>query len=199
MSDEPPDSALPEDLENDKLEVTDAASLEKLESINEGVIGIAEAIDQMPDLPMEMRRLIELLRRESYSGPLPPPEILEGYKAAYSDAPAVIFNELVEQGAHRRKIETEAIGRQEARADRGQHYALVIVILVLAVCVLAVLKHQPWVGAALFSVTLASIVGSFIYGSRRQDSDLRQKRRTLDKVPSNEDGLALPDGDADPG
>jgi uncharacterized membrane protein len=120
--------------------------------------------------------------RSSFVGPLPPPEILEGYKAAYPDAPAIIFNELVQQGTHRRDIEKSAVDRQERRADRGQHYALIVVVLVLAVCAFAVVKHEAWVGAALFVPTLAGIVGTFVYGSRRQVGDLSQKRQELDTV-----------------
>jgi uncharacterized membrane protein len=161
------------------LEAIEAASLEKLGSIQEGVAGIAEVIEQMPDFPVEMRRFVELMRRGSYSGPLPPPEILEGYKAAYPDAPAIIFNELVEQGSHRRAIERMAINRQEGRADRGQIFALIIVVLVLAACVYLGLHHQPWVAGTLFGATLASIVGTFVYGSRRQVLDLGSKRRRL--------------------
>jgi len=172
----PPD---PPEPDPDAVEVIDPKSLEELRKIDAGV---AEILQSSSDLPTELRRLVELMRRGSFSGPLPPPEILEGYKAAYPDAPEIIFRELQSQGVHRRDLEKEALGRQEGRADRGQHYALVIVVLVLAVCVVAVIKNEPWVGIALFGTTLAAIVWNFIFGSRRQIDDLRSKRQNLDEA-----------------
>jgi uncharacterized membrane protein len=161
------------------IEEIETASLERLGRIEEGV---ATIVEQSGDVPIEIRRLVELLRRSSFSGPLPPPEILEGYKQAYPQAPEIIFDELKQQGAHRRRIESEAISRQEKRADRGQHYALAIVGGVLVVCVVAIFHGVAWAGATLFGTTLAGIVGSFIYGSRRQASNLGGKRTTLDKA-----------------
>jgi len=165
-----------------ELEVGEASPVELLENIDHTVGDIAQQMSSV-----EFRRLIELVRRGSYAGPLPPPEILEGYKAAYPDAPAIVFNELVQQGSHRRGIETTAINRQERRADRGQIFALGIVVLVLAVCVLAVLKHEAWIAGVLFGTTLLGIVGTFVYGTRRQVLELGLKRRRLDSAPRQDD------------
>jgi hypothetical protein len=110
---------------------------------------------------------------------------MEGYKAAYPEAPAIIFDELMRQGEHRRSLEKEAIDRQEGRADWGQRYAFIIVLAVLAVCVYAVSKNEPAIAGVLFGVTLVSIVGTFIVGNRRQVSDLLAKKMRAEGTTPN--------------
>lgn len=165
----------------------DFNSANLLERIEADAERVAEEVGESNATLVEIRRMLELLRRGSFSGPLPPPEILEGYKAAYPAAPEVIFSELVAQGTHRRSLERTAIERQEQRADRGQFFAFVIVLAVLAVAVVAIVAGEPWVGATLFGTTLVSVVGLFLYGNRRQLSDLLRKRQQagIPDVPAN--------------
>lgn len=138
------------------------------------------------DVPVELRRLVELLRRQSFTGPLPPPEILEGYKASYPQAPEIIFGELVKQGEHRRGLEQTAIRRQEVRADRGQIFALVIVLAVLGVALFAIREGQGWVAVALFGSALVGVVALFIFGTRRTLADLAEKKRALEALTGEE-------------
>lgn len=49
----------------------------------------------------------------SWQGPLPPPEILQGYEAAFPGAAERILRMAEDQGAHRRDMEKQALGIQK--------------------------------------------------------------------------------------
>lgn len=62
-----------------------------------------EASEVLEKLDPEEQRTIEMM--SSYSGPLPPPEYLQGYVDAYPEAAERIFHWVEEQQSHRHLME----------------------------------------------------------------------------------------------
>jgi uncharacterized membrane protein len=132
------------------------------------------------DLP-QPKPQSELLRvtaaKSSFSGPLPPPEILEKYEQIYPGAAKIILDAFQDQGKHRQALE-RAVVRQGARDSLvGLIFAFIIGITTILTGGYCIIIGQPFAGAFLGGSGLSGLVGTFIYGSRerRQERELRAK------------------------
>lgn len=118
----------------------------------------------------------QLVYREAFSGPLPPPAVLEKYNQILPGAAERILQMTEEQSRHRRSLESQVIASDIRRADRGLQFGLVIGISGLTAAVVIGIVGQPWAGGLLGIGTIASLVGTFVYGSQqrrkeREDSE----------------------------
>jgi uncharacterized membrane protein len=93
-------------------------------------------VDAEPDAPPGAQRspssslhVIEEHYAEATSGPIPSARELLRYKDVDPDAPRIILAEFRAESAHRRKLEWEIVTRENRRADRGQIFALAVLVL----------------------------------------------------------------------
>lgn len=108
--------------------------------------------------------------QELWQGPLPSPQTMEEYRAIAPDWPERIVQQWEEESAHRRDYEMYAL-RSTARRDLiGQIFAGIFAISALGVSAYAVSEHQPWVAGAIGGVTLASVVGAFLYQQTKKSA-----------------------------
>jgi uncharacterized membrane protein len=110
----------------------------------------------------------------SFSGPLPPPELLVGYEAACPGAAERILKMAEDQGEHRRHLEErtleariEGMRRSFYEARIGQVCALVISVLFLGCGTYVIVQGKEIAGGILSTLGLGSIVTSFILGRSR--------------------------------
>jgi uncharacterized membrane protein len=126
-------------------------------------------------------------------GPLPPPQILEGYEQV-SPGSAKRIIELTEiQGAHRRLMEERALEaqlegmrRQFQEARLGQVLAVVVAILFLGAGTYIAIQGHPWPGTLLGIVGLCGAFTAFLGGSDRDESPTPQepiKKRAPKRKP----------------
>ena len=106
-----------------------------------------------------------------FAGPLPPPQILQGYEAACPGAANRIIELAEAQSAHRRMMEEKALdaqitgmGEQFHEARRGQIFAFCISALFLVCGSGVVLFGHPWPGAIFGTMGISGIVTTFIRG-----------------------------------
>lgn len=114
-------------------------------------------------------------RLEHHSGPLPDPATLEKYERLLPGAAERVFVMAEQEAAHRRKLETDhlvaSIETTKARwreQHRGQWMGWSIAMLGLGCTAYAIRLNQPWVSSVIGAGTLASLVGVFIHGRRRE-------------------------------
>ena len=118
-----------------------------------------------------------LAHREEFSGPIPPPQILERYDALLPGAADRILTMAESQAEHRRSLEACALEADiadvplhRAQLRRGQIFALVVALALLAVTGLIAVFHRTSAGAyaaaGLGGGTLVSLVSVFIIGRR---------------------------------
>lgn len=69
----------------------------------------------------------------TYSGPIPPPSILQGYANIQSDLPDRIFKEFEKNSEHIRVQEKKALEAQISEKTRGQWMAFLISVLLLGI------------------------------------------------------------------
>lgn len=100
------------------------------------------------------------------SGPLPSAEQLIKYKEAQPDAPERILKMAENQAEHRQKIESGVVTWDNVRATLGLVFAFVIVIAAIYASWNLIVAGHEVSGAAMFGTTLASVVWSFIHGTK---------------------------------
>jgi uncharacterized membrane protein len=115
---------------------------------------------------------IYLVRAESYSGPLPPPETLEEYKRIAPEILELILREYGEEGPHRRKNEERLITGGILMARLGLISAFLITLLFLAAGVYLIFHGHDAAGASICGTGVVSIVVAFL----RHTSQSRERR-----------------------
>lgn len=85
------------------------------------------------------RIVIEGTKTETYSGPLPHPSILQGYKQIEPDFPMKVVNEWERNSAHIREQEQKELDLQIKKELRGQWMAFIVSALSLSIVLVSVL------------------------------------------------------------
>ena len=112
-----------------------------------------------------------ILGLEQFSGPLPHPELLQGYEAACPGAAERIIKMAEDQGEHRRNLEKqmlemqgEDMRREFAEARVGQVFAFAISALFLGCGTYTAVHGQAVVGTIFGAFGIGGIVTTFIKG-----------------------------------
>jgi uncharacterized membrane protein len=103
------------------------------------------------------------------SGPLPPPQVLERYEQICPGSAERFLTMAEEQSAHRRTIEKAVIASNVARERDGQRFALAIALVFCTAGTILVLNGHDS-GAWVMIGSIAGLVSTFLYGSRRRGS-----------------------------
>lgn len=137
----------------------------------------------VPTTPAPQGRGQVVARVEQFSGPLPPPELLERYEQLIPGAAARLLAMAEQQAAHRQAIERVVITTRAKREGRGQWIAagLALVVLLGAMGLIAIGKNLEGLVAVLAEI--AALAGVFVYGRRRQEKELEARRRELGVGP----------------
>jgi len=105
----------------------------------------------------------------AFSGPIPPPELMEGYQRLIPDAPERILSMAEDQSRHRQECEKKQIDAAIKDTRRGQWMGFICAILMLMIVgYLAVNGAQ--VASSIFGVTgIAAVVIAFRTTHRPKD------------------------------
>lgn len=124
----------------------------------------------------EKKKLLEQihLMQRQYSGPIPPPEMLQEYNNIVPDAAERILA-MAEAGAkHQREIEAgllvadrEADKRRHTEVLRGQLFAGGAVVVAFSVSALALFLGYPTVASIIGGATVVSLVTVFMTGRKQ--------------------------------
>ena len=99
-----------------------------------------------------------------YSGPIPSPEMLDGYNNALPNGAERVMAMAEEQSKHRMSLEATTVASQNKQSERGQIFALVsVIVLVFAGC-FAIYCKQTAIAITIFGTTVLGMGGVFAYG-----------------------------------
>lgn len=129
------------------------------------------------DLPWRRRRLV--LAAEYADGPLPNARELKRYSEADPRAPRIILDEFRAEGEHRRQLDCAFAAAENRRAERGQLFALVVILVGLAISALLIHGGHEWAGAAVGGVNLLGMATLFI---ALRDPEARRDTASLTAV-----------------
>ena len=122
----------------------------------------------MSTKPSSNNKQVALLAQAQYtSGPLPSPEIMQGYEKVVLGAAERILQMAEKQQSHRMGEETKMIDSEIADSKRGMVFAFILCILALAVsAMIAVFSKSTGgyvVACIVGSSSLWNVIGQFIY------------------------------------
>ena len=120
------------------------------------------------DLAFYRERLV--LATEYGEGPLPSGRELKRYREADPSAPRIILEEFRAESRHRRHVEREIVTGENRRADRGQVFALVIVLVGLSFSALLIQGGHDWAGGIIGGLDLLGMAALFLSGAASRDS-----------------------------
>jgi len=110
-----------------------------------------------------------------FSGPIPPPEILEQYNRVVPNGAERIFAMAERQQEHRLFIEKEVVGSNILNEKRGIVCGLIIALIGLICATICALHGAQTTACVIGGATVTSLVGAFLYGRHSRQKDLAKK------------------------
>jgi len=131
-------------------------------------------IQQRTDAPAPIETLQLLLQRESYSGPMPLPELLARYDQVLPGTAEIIRAEFQTNGEHTRKMELLIAQMHKDEWDKNRRAAQQLAWgALLASAVLAVLGHDG-VAIAIATTTIGALVAGFLHQRKAEDAKAKE-------------------------
>ena len=124
--------------------------------------------------PMQQQGVV-VQREQSFSGPLPPPEILGRYNDILPGAAERIIQMAEKQAAHRQALETVAISSDASRSKWGQIFGFIVATIGLVVSCLLGIYGSAITASVMGAGTLVALVSVFIYGSKTRKNERLEK------------------------
>lgn len=114
---------------------------------------------------------IEVVRRESYSGPIPPPRMLNEYNSVEDGLASRIVSMAESQQKHRHDIEKTSVNAAVGAEKRGQDYALIVSVIFIIGSIYLIAIGQELSGTIIAGTTLLGLAYMFLTGRKRKKTD----------------------------
>lgn len=133
-----------------------------------------------------------------FSGPLPPPEVLEGYERIVPGAAKKLITMALRQSKHRQELERKVIESDVQRSRDGLWVGGALSLTSIILGAVAVFTGQDTAGATIATATVVSLAGVFVYGttSRRKEREQQAKAVQEARPRRSQDNQATPEGGA---
>lgn len=115
----------------------------------------------------------------SYSGPVPPPAVLQEFERTLPGAANRIFMLAEAQARHRQSLEIRLSGSRIRTASRGQWLAFMVVIVGMGCGTWLAATGRELYGLASVLAPLTAAAALFVYTRRRQERERAMKRSRL--------------------
>ena len=119
--------------------------------------GQQKQLDEKPE-----QKIIQQEQTIHFSGPLPPPQILEQYNKIIPGSAERIIKMAEQQATHRMALEKT----DSNNSKKGVYFAFIIGVTGITGAVILGLFGQQASAGILGGGTLVSLVGAFIYGTK---------------------------------
>lgn len=120
-----------------------------------------------------------VIAAQSFSGPLPPPEILKKYEEVVPGSADRIISMAERQGSHRQKLESDVVASNIGNERMGMIFGFTICLLAISGGIYAVMHGKSAGGIAAIITPLVALVAVFVYGKSRQRRDLELRRQAV--------------------
>jgi uncharacterized membrane protein len=126
----------------------------------------------------QIKKLAVQAVAEKFSGPLPPPKILQQYDQIAPGSAERIISMAESQSKHRQEIERIVITSDTKNARLGLHYGLIIGLAAVVGGVLCIMNGYEVSGSIVGGTGLTGLVGVFVYGSRQRRKEREERLKT---------------------
>jgi uncharacterized membrane protein len=111
----------------------------------------------------------------AFSGPLPPPHLLEKYNEIIPNGAERIMAMAEKQSAHREHLEAHVINGNVASQTRGSYFSFIISLVAIVGGFILIEQGKSATGLAAIITSLASLVGVFVYSKHEQKKERIEK------------------------
>lgn len=155
-----------------------------LESLPKEIIDTLTEIDELkekdPKKFAQLSLLIQASRiQSSYSSPLPPPEIIEGYEKILRGSADRILTMTEKQSEHRRELEKLNLKGEIQRSNTGLWLAFIMTIIIIVCATYLALNSHEATASIMVGATIVGLSGNFIYGSIARKNERNEKQQKL--------------------
>lgn len=130
---------------------------------------------------MDEERLLEIWA--SFSGPLPPPEMLEAYKRAFPECPQRIVKMAEDQLQHRHRLEERKLTGDIAAERRGSYLGVALTGGAIAGAVYLLGAGQSLAGYVIFATQVVVVVALKLLARHDQAKELEEKTEPKEGQP----------------
>ena len=116
----------------------------------------------------------------AFSGPLPPPVLLEKYEQICPGAADRILKQWETQTEHRQGLENRAVDSNIANSRRGQVFAFILALVTLGIAVWLITIGRSTQGLAVIIGEITTLALVFITGRRKENRELAAKRGPIE-------------------
>lgn len=121
--------------------------------------------------PEQQSIIIKAIRSESFSGPIPHPELLIKYEQVQPGFAERIVEMAEKQLGHRIECEDKVVNGSVSESKRGQCFGLIVAVLFLCAATALGLTGHDWLGGVLGGGTLVALVTVFVNSKHRKDNN----------------------------
>ena len=129
---------------------------------------IADRIQRDPN--KQVRKVVQAVSQQTFSGPIPPPSMLGEYDAVHDGLANRIVAMAETQQIHRQSLENKSVEAAIKTESRGQHYALFVSLLIIAGALYLIDSGKEIAGSILAGGTLTGLAYIFITGRKKDKS-----------------------------
>ncbi len=121
-----------------------------------------------------------IVMSESWSGPFPPPAVIEKYEDMVPGAADRILKMTENQTAHRIEIEKMVVRGDSIRSYLGLLFGFILSMAVISGGIYLVANGHDWAGGVLIGLDIIGLAGVFVYGSRSRRAE---REKMAEKMP----------------
>lgn len=110
-----------------------------------------------------------IIHQQAFSGPLPPPSVLSGYEDVGEGFANRVIALAEKQQAHRHQLEGKSVDAAIDAEKRGQHYALIVSVLIILGSLYLIATGKEVSGTILAGGTLTGLAYIFITGRKKSE------------------------------
>ena len=125
--------------------------------------------------PEQRKVVIQAIRQESFSGPIPHPELLRKYEDVKPGFAERIVSMAERQLDHRINCEDKVVDGSVSESKRGQNYGLIVALMFLAGAVFLGYNGHDWLAGVLGGGTLVALVTVFVTNKTHKHDDKDDK------------------------
>lgn len=142
---------------------------------------VSKRRENRPQLgPNEPPRAITAVHQSiSFSGPLPPPDLLDRYNQVIPNGADRIMAMAERQSAHRESLEAQVVAGNIKSQARGTLYAFIICLITILGGFGLIYLGRNVGGLVAILSSLAGLAGVFIYGKYQQRKEREEKSAAL--------------------
>ena len=148
-------------------EIKDSISLTSDEILEMSDQDIEEAIQKNPELLKDAVLVQRMMKK--FSGPIPHPEILEGYNQICPASAEKIINHFVKEQDHRHKIENIALEQSIKITNKSFNFAIIFCLLVFVTGSIAAFTGHVWFASILLTTFIGTVLAAFLGLKRKGD------------------------------